>query len=127
MDPPPQPLLGRFRAFFGQIIVKSAANPSLWLCIVTILCFILAYLTSDTGLRWGLFAIGVLPVVNALVTIQRFLWKDPGNLRSEAYHLRAQLMERMGDESNQLDVAQILLNPPRTIPPPSSPDEKSDE
>jgi hypothetical protein len=109
-----QYLLGRFRAIFGRITVNSAANPSLWLCVVSLLCFSLAYLTNDGVFRWGLFGIGALPAINALVTIQRFLWTEPRYLRSEDHHLRSQLAERLGDESNQLEVAQVLLNPPET-------------
>jgi hypothetical protein len=118
MDQSPWSLLSRFRAVFGQITVSSAANPSLWLCVVSLLCFPLAYLANDTALRWGLFAVGLLPILNALVTIQRFLWTDPRYLRSEDHHLRSQLAERLGDESNQLEVAQVLLNPPQTVKSP---------
>src|SRR5258707_9627390 len=89
------------RNLFGQVTVNSAANPSLWLCIISIICFTLAYCTNDSSFRWGLFAIGVLPVINALITQQRFLWKEPRYLRSEDHHLRSQLIERIGDESNQ--------------------------
>ena len=120
-------LVSRFRAVFGQVKVNSAANPSLWLCVVSLLCFVLAYLANDQFLRWGLFVIGVLPVLNALVTIQRFLWTEPRYLRSEDHHLRSQLAERLGDEPNQLEVAQVLLNPPQTMKPPSEIEHKPDD
>jgi len=118
MEPSLQSILERFRTLFGRVTVNSAANPSLWLCLVSLLCFILAYLVEDQGFRWALFGVGVLPVVNALITIQRFLWTEPRYLRSEDHHLRSQLAERLGDESNQLEVAQVLLNPPQTTKPP---------
>jgi hypothetical protein len=115
VDQSPWSIIGRFRAVFGQITVNSAANPSLWLCVVSLVCFVLAYFSNDQVFRWGLFAIGTLPVLNALVTIQRFLWSEPRYLRSEDHHLRSQLAERLGDESNPLEVAHVLLNPPQTI------------
>jgi hypothetical protein len=68
-----------------------------------------------------------MPVINALITIQRFLWTEPRYLRSEDHHLRSQLAERLGDESNQLEVAQVLLNPPQRIKPPTGPRQPPDE
>jgi hypothetical protein len=127
MEPPLQSVLERFRTLFGRITVNSAANPSLWLCVVSLVCFILAGLANDPVFRWGLFGIGALPVINALITIQRFLWTEPRYLRSEDHHLRSQLAERLGDESNQLEVVQVLLNPPQPIKPPPSPRQSPDE
>ena len=127
MDQSSWSLVSRFREIFGQITVNSAANPSLWLCVVSLLCFVLAYLTNDQVLRWGFFAIGALPVLNALTTIQRFLWTEPRYLRSEDHHLRSQLAERLGDESNQLEVVQVLLNPPQTTKPPPEIEHRTDD
>jgi hypothetical protein len=126
VESPDQSFLGRFLAIFGQITVKSAANPSLWLCFVSILCFVLAYFTNDVPFRWGLFAVGVLPIVNALVTMQRFLWTEPRYLRAEDYHLRSQLAEKLGDETNQLEVARVLLDPPQTRRHPPEIEHKTD-
>ncbi len=81
----------------------------------------------DALFRWGLFAIGVLPIVNALVTMQRFLWTEPRYLRPEDYHLRSQLAEKLGDETNQLEVARVLLNPPETHRSPPVIEHKTDE
>ena len=62
----------RFSALFvGRVTVNSAAKLSLWLCSVTVVCFSLAAFVQDSVLRWALFAVGLLPVINAIVTIQR--------------------------------------------------------
>jgi hypothetical protein len=123
----PQSTLSGLRNLFGRITVNSAANASLWLCVISLVCFVLAYLSNEAAFRWALFAIGVLPIANALVTQQRFLWKEPRYLRSEDHHLRSQLVERLGDETNQLEIVQALLNPPPTTKPPPAIEHKPDE
>jgi len=56
-------LWGGIRNLFGRITVNSAANASLWLCVVSLVCFVLAYLTNDVTFRWALLGFGALPVI----------------------------------------------------------------
>jgi hypothetical protein len=122
-----QQLGGRISTLFGKVAVSSAANPSLWLCVVSLVCFPACAVVADPFLKWALFAIGVLPVVNAIVTIQRFLWKHPMYLRSEAFQLRQAIMERLGDDSYEVSMVDALLSKSPLIKAPPEIEDRTDE
>ena len=112
----------RFFGAFGKIHADSAANASLWLCILCLPCFWFAYLTTDLLFRAALTIIGAAIVVNAVVTIQRFAWGDPWNLRPPDVHLRKILAEQFGDDDEHVSIITALLatsshttRPPRVI------------
>ena len=117
----------RFSTLFGRVAVNSAANPSLWLCSISIVCFGLSAFVGDTFLRWALFGVGILPIVNAIVTIQRFLWKNPAYLRSEEHQLRQAIMERLGDDSYEVNMVEALLRKPPLVEAPPAIEHRPDD
>ncbi|HEX3881124.1 MAG TPA: hypothetical protein VHW66_00555 [Stellaceae bacterium] len=118
---------GRSSTLFGKVSVNSAANPALWLCAVSVVCFSACAVVSDPLLRWALFGIGVLPVLNAIVTLQRFLWKSPNYLRSEDHQLRQAILERLGDDSYEVSMVEALLSKPPLVKAPPAIEHRPDE
>ena len=78
----------------SKLHVKSALNPMLWLCgIVSLPCFIMAYLLSESLMALAFLSMGAIPVA---ATIFGFLWfmiKEPEKLQSEEYQLRHEAID----------------------------------
>jgi len=85
----------------GVVRVRNAFNPILWGCAVaTPVCFLAGLLfQSDPILRYGLVALGALPVLPLIAAYLYFMLRDPDRLQSEEFVLRQQeltVTERKG-------------------------------
>jgi hypothetical protein len=73
----------------NKITVRSAVNPSLWLCVAVPPPFLFAaYLFREHSFISGLLAVvAILPVLNALYTNIYLLRTDPTKLQTETFQL----------------------------------------
>lgn len=98
----------------GKISVKSALNPILWLCGITITPILVAIsvIKKPIWLMVILLILIVLIVVIALFSFLYLLFKDPDKLQSEEYQLRKQEMEliqRKGEEDSRVIDKNIII------------------
>jgi hypothetical protein len=79
----------------GQLRVRSALNPMLWLCaIVSIPCFILSYFAHGVQpLETILWIAGAIPIVTACSSHVYFMLTTPEKLQSEEYQLRHETLD----------------------------------
>lgn len=85
----------------GIVRVRNAFNPILWGCAVaTPVCFLSGLLfQADPIIRYGLVALGALPVLTLIAAYLYFMLRDPDRLQSEEFVLRQQeltVTERKG-------------------------------
>lgn len=103
-----------------QIAVKSAVNPSVWICFVIALP-LYAYAPYAEG--W--FGIAYFIIATILISIFAgsyiyLLVKNPDYLRSEEYQIKAESLKLFGSKDNPLDaeagdVVAVVTNP--DLPP----------
>lgn len=83
----------------GQISVKSALNPILWLCgIITIPSIIALGINDDPP--WWLVLLAFSPVITAIIGFFFLLFFDREKLQSEDYQIKMrslELIEQKGD------------------------------
>jgi hypothetical protein len=82
------------RSAAERLHVRSAINPALWLCgIVSVPCFVFAYLTRETSLALPFFILGAVPVAVAAGGFIFFMLRDPRRLQSEDYQIRQEALD----------------------------------
>lgn len=117
------PGIKHFGSIARQVAVKSALNPTLWLCFVISLPLLgFVFTTQKTGwLIVGGFVVACVPIAVAVFSCLYLLFKNPEYLRSEEYQLRMNTIRLLGDKDNQIqmggeDVVALVTNP-RLSPP----------
>ncbi|PYR45938.1 MAG: hypothetical protein DMF89_23635 [Acidobacteria bacterium] len=111
-----QGLYGAIRS----IKVKSALNPLLWLCVITIPCYSAAiFLREFSGERIALLCVGSLPIVAAVFIAIYWAIKKPALLQSEHFQLMEQSLRMLQGqrlhETVSPEAVVALMNP---TPPP---------
>jgi hypothetical protein len=88
----------------GQLRVKSALNPVLWLCaLVTAPALIFSNQSNGTVQTW-IIVIAFLPVVVACIGFLFLLLFDRDKLQSEEYQIRKQSLEIIQEKGGKLIV-----------------------
>jgi hypothetical protein len=90
----------------ARLRVRSALNPMLWLCgIVTIPCFVLAYLLGGNGvIPISLILLGAVPVLTAVGGFIYFMIRSPEKLQSEEYQIRHQALELIRQKGSTVKI-----------------------
>lgn len=107
---------GRLLAFAqsaaGNLKVRSALNPLLWLCaIVTIPCLGLAALLSEKLIiAVPLLIIAFLPVVSAIGAYIYFMITSPNKLQSEEYQIKQQALELVQSKGSPIEIMPLSLD-----------------
>ena len=100
-------LVGRSQAASGQLRVKSALNPMLWLCgIISLPCLLLSWAAHDVNPISTIFAfVGVAPVaVTCLLALYFALFK-PDKLQSEEYQIRHETLELIKQKGSTVELS----------------------
>lgn len=121
------PLPLNVESLVKQVGVKSAVNASLWSCaVISLPSLFISYETSGFK-AVAFFAVALLPVLAFIFSYIYLLFKNPNHLRSEGYHLRADLLRTFGDKDNPLnatadDAVRLITNPQLPAPTPTQTD-----
>ncbi|HEX9271496.1 MAG TPA: hypothetical protein VGA01_04695 [Candidatus Binatia bacterium] len=81
-----------FASRANRIFVRSAANPSLWLCVAVAPPFLFAayWLREHPGISYPLAFVAILVVLAAVYTNIFLLHTDPAKLQTETFQLEQQ-------------------------------------
>jgi hypothetical protein len=97
----------------SRLRVKSALNPMLWLCgIVSVTCFVLAYLVIGTHPLLATFfmCVGAAPVLATILGFFYFMIWDPDKLQSEDYQIRREALDIIRQKGSSIPVSPSSLN-----------------
>jgi hypothetical protein len=102
----------RTQSAAGQLRVRSALNPMLWMCaIVTPSCFGAAYIFSGHPLQQSILLIaGIVPICVACSGFGYFAIYAPQRLQSEEYQIRHEAMELIRQKGSAIAVAPTSLD-----------------
>lgn len=89
-----------------RLRVRSALNPILWLCAISMpLCFAAAYLFRDNAIvADALLLFGCCPLLVACATFVGFAIFSPEKLQSEEYQIRHESLQLIQQKSGRLSV-----------------------
>ena len=110
-------LSGKAQSAAGQLHVKSALNPLLWLCaIISLPCFGMAWVANGMEpLATMLVYVGVAPVGVTCLLAVFFAVFRPDKLQSEDYQIRHEAMELIREKGSTIDVSpsslHVITNP----------------
>ena len=100
-------IVNRLTEAGGQLKVKSALNPALWLCAIvsgpTIVIVMVLLLANKTIPSW-LIVIDLIPITCAAVGFLYLLFFNPDKLQSEDYQLRKQTLELIQEKGDKFPI-----------------------
>jgi hypothetical protein len=110
----------------GKIVVRSAINPLLLLCVVISFPALLAAMFTSGLPQIVFFVFAAVPPLAVLKAFFSILKTSPSLLRSEEYQIRQQALELIGDKDNRFHATakhiQAVSNPALPAPNPQEED-----
>lgn len=93
----------------GRVQVRSALNPILWLCGLTLLACVPAAIFTDGHLQISLIILAFIPVLVACVAYIYLMIKSPDKLRSEEYELRRIALGMIEEKGGSIPMSESSL------------------
>ena len=103
-------LVSSLREAGGQLRIRNALNPILWLCgVVAVPCIAALCWSKDAPVAISVVLYSVVAV--ALVGFLYLLFRDPDRLQSEEYLLRSRTLDLIEEKGSKkaLDAATVKL------------------
>jgi hypothetical protein len=89
----------------SRLKVKSALNPSLWLCGLTLPFGFTGTLSTTGGIQLAFLALMLAPVLTCIVGFFYFMWSSPDKLRSEEYELKKIALSLIEEKGGSIPVS----------------------